>query len=245
MKRIKKKRAPTSLTQWIQNQNGVNCTFDNWETALKNEVKESLLDEQGYLCCYTGKRIDMDSSHIEHLKPQSLSEQNRQQGIADEDDIDYRNLLAAYPKKLVERNKITGEKREIKCQFGAQARNNDELPITPLQENCERRFLFDEFGNIDPANNNDIDAETTITLLNLRHKDLIDGRKAVFDGILWNDDLTEAKVRETAENAMDEDGENRYKQYCFVLKKACELRLKILDKERKIRKYAGKPKRRK
>ena len=241
MKRIVKNAAPSSLTTWLHDQNGLNCSFKrDMTTALKDEVKQSLLDEQGYLCCYTGKRIEMETSHIEHLKPQTLSLR-----YGDHDDVNYQNMLAAYPKQLIEKDKETGKSKGVNCEFGAQIRGDKELLVTPLQENCEQKFSFDEFGDIFPAHENDDAAKTTIEVLKLQHKDLIAGRKAVIDGILLADYLTEAQVRTAAERAMERDGENRFKQFCFVLKIACDLRLKKFRKERTRRKYIRQSKKRK
>ncbi|MBK7994613.1 MAG: hypothetical protein IPK14_14885 [Blastocatellia bacterium] len=73
-----------------QQKKGLSCSYDNMERSVKNVVHNSLIKEQGSICCYTGIRISVDSSHIEHLKPQTICVGN--------EDVEYNNLLAAYPR---------------------------------------------------------------------------------------------------------------------------------------------------
>jgi uncharacterized protein (TIGR02646 family) len=57
------------------------------DTYSKAELRKSLLEDQGYICCYCGKRIENDSrTPIEHLNPKSIYK-NRT--------YDYINLLAS------------------------------------------------------------------------------------------------------------------------------------------------------
>ena len=50
---------------------GAECGLQNPE---KRELHEALIQEQGDICCYCGMRITRESSHIEHLKPQSSTD---------------------------------------------------------------------------------------------------------------------------------------------------------------------------
>ena len=69
MRRIRKTHPPASLRQWINtNKTLPNFNYDALPGAVKNDLKERLLSEQGFLCAYTGLGIE-DNSHIEHLKP--------------------------------------------------------------------------------------------------------------------------------------------------------------------------------
>ena len=75
MKKIVKNREPNSLTRH-RSQRG---NFDNLPTNDKNELRDSLLREQGYICCYCMKRIpekndlnlDEHGCKIEHFKCQN------------------------------------------------------------------------------------------------------------------------------------------------------------------------------
>jgi len=77
MKYIRKGNPPGELEIWFKKQpigeDGIriNCTYkDGMRTEVKEAIKKRLLRDQGWLCCYTGLRIEMESTHIEHLKPQ-------------------------------------------------------------------------------------------------------------------------------------------------------------------------------
>lgn len=247
MKYIIKHEPPPSLIKWYGNEKGLNRSYKkgSLDAEVLKDLRDGLLDEQGYICCYTGKRIDINSSHIEHIKPQTVSRSNRRKGIEDYDDVKYQNMLAAYPLKLFETDAKTGKTKRIKCEFGAEARDDKELPITPLQKNCEERFAFDAFGDISPANDADTAAEETIKLLNLRHKDLIRERQAVIKAVLSQTNLTEVQARRAVENALERDGENRFKPFCLVLRFACELRLRKIERNQKAKKYAQQAQKRK
>lgn len=73
MKFIKKKeREPQRFTDWKALSN------EEWQPAyhelsgrVKKDVVDSLLDEQGSLCCYCGQQISASTSHVEHFRPQS------------------------------------------------------------------------------------------------------------------------------------------------------------------------------
>ena len=74
MKYISKGSPPRELQEWFDGQpvvdgQRINCGYNDMPSNVKNAVKERLLDEQGGLCCYTGVQINLQNSHIEHLKP--------------------------------------------------------------------------------------------------------------------------------------------------------------------------------
>lgn len=239
MKHIVKKNPPPSLIKWYGNEKGLNRAYKkgSLDATILEDIRKNLLNEQGYLCCYTCKRIDLNSSHIEHIKPQTVSRHNRKNGIEDYDDVKYRNMLAAYPLRAFETDQKTGKEKHIKCKFGAEARDDKKLPIIPLQKNCEQRFSYNALGNIYPTNKKDVDARMTIELLKLDHEDLIRERKAVFRAVLSQTGLNENQAKKAVENALDRDEENRFKPFCLVLKFACELRLKKIERDGRERTF--------
>ena len=92
-------RIPTSFTNWVDDPvNRVSEKIGNpevtgtelWNTlrgSTKKKLREALLEDQGYICCYCGKRIkDDDNTRIEHLKPKSNHKHLT---------FDYANLLAS------------------------------------------------------------------------------------------------------------------------------------------------------
>ena len=73
MKYIKKKATPAELIAYRSTSGA------NYKDLIKNHsdiadiVRLSLADEQGYICCYCGRKIDgIEHTRIEHIFPKSL-----------------------------------------------------------------------------------------------------------------------------------------------------------------------------
>lgn len=221
MKYIRKSGTPSELIQWLK-------TPPNEETGEVNDLSyeamrddpivypailSSLLEEQGFLCGYTGLRIDVDKAHIEHLKPQSLSKKNREAGIDDTDDVSYQNMVAAFPK-------------QGRCDFGAFVKDDwyDEREfISPLDEACERRIKFTFSGKVKPVNENDTGAETTIKKLNLNNDLLVNYRKQAIKVALFHKNKPKSKGQlQTIERSYCErpSPTEKFKAFCFVIQHA-------------------------
>jgi uncharacterized protein (TIGR02646 family) len=182
---------------------------------LRQEIKLSLIQEQGYLCCYTGRRIDPQNAHIEHLKPQEI--------CVDHEDTAYSNLLAAYPSDHVDHE----------CAYGAHHKKNwyhSILFVHPLRPDCERRFRYRDNGSIGPVNPDDAGAKETICHLNLNDKELQNLRRTAIDAALYEDNLSKGQVSRlmAAMDLLDSNGQ--YREFCFVIKQACERYLKRFEK---------------
>ncbi len=119
--------------------------------AEKNEVKDSLMKEQGYICCYCERRLTDDDSHIEHFTPQSNNAV---------DTLDYTNMLCSCQDKL---------KKGVPRYCGISKDNwfDENLLISPLDSNCEGRFAYTGDGKIQPADEFDAAAIKTIEKLGL------------------------------------------------------------------------------
>lgn len=215
MKRITKKQPPQELIAWTHsnkiNEDGsaASWNYDSMEAPLKEVVKQSLIEEQGGLCCYTGLRITKTTSHIEHLKPQEKCENH--------EDTEYANLLAAYPSP--------NPKQE--CTFGAVHKKNwyaPDLFIDPLRADCEIRLRYRDSGEVVPDKLNDTAAMETIKRLNLNDKELVLKRKQAIAGML-NDGLTKGQATRIIAK-MDSKVNGMYYEFCFVIKQACSRYLK-------------------
>ncbi|MDF5728863.1 MAG: TIGR02646 family protein [Rhizonema sp. PD38] len=86
MKHIKKSQEPSSLTQWKQKLGSRTPDWKSFSQPVKNEVYQSLLQEQGYICCYCSRPISRQNCHIEHFKPKSVYRNLT---------FDYTNLIAS------------------------------------------------------------------------------------------------------------------------------------------------------
>ena len=242
MKRIIKQSPPRSLKTWFDStpigDNGIryNCDYKkSLPTEVKHEIQESLLAEQGHLCCYTGIRITLDQSHIEHFKPQSESRNSRSNAIEDYDDTSYTNMFAAYPRDDLEKD----------YTFGAKKRGNQLLPISPLDFNCEQRFRFTLFGKVEPASASDTEARVTIDILALDHESLNDMRKQAIEEALYrkNRPLSEKQLESLIGSYCEADTHsNQMRPFCFVIQQAAQDLLDRLKKKRDKKKYRKKSK---
>jgi uncharacterized protein (TIGR02646 family) len=214
MKLINKKKPPQSLIAWIHGKKGeinTHWDYDDMRPEVKQEVKLNLIQEQGYLCCYTGRRIGLANSHIEHLKPQDLCKNH--------EDTEYNNLLAAYPSDRVDHE----------CPYGAHHKKNWFNPylfIHPLRPDCEKRFRFRDNGTMGPINPDDEGAKETIFHLNLNDHELQNLRRTVIHAALYEDNLSKGQVSRLMAAMDQQDNNGQYREFCFVIKQACERYLK-------------------
>lgn len=227
MKHIIKGSTPAELRRWFDGQlidgKRINCSYaKDLPGEVKQIIKQRLLEEQGYLCCYTGIRIDENSSHIEHFKPQALCN--------DHEDVDYNNLLAAYPK---------GE-----CSFGARARKDKELFVSPLRGDCESRFKYDELGQIKASSDDDNEAKETIVRLNLDDRferdgkvfagPLTDMRKRAIQSALYRGKypLSKKQLNYVIESYCQRGKDNRFRPFCFIIQHAAVRLLRQVERDR-------------
>ncbi len=178
MKYIEKGSEPQELTYWKS------LASDDWQpeyrsmgSQLKTKVKTALMQEQGYLCCYCERRLTDEDSHIEHFNPQTNDEV---------DPLDYSNMLCSCQNRLKKGEPHHCGNLKGKC-FDA------ELLISPLDPDCENRFLYMADGKIKPLERGDRAADTTITKFGLNIPKLNDlRRKAIepfIDEVLSDEDL--------------------------------------------------------
>lgn len=79
---ILKNREPQSFTTYRLTQD---ASYANIPSTVKDDLKKSLLEEQGYLCAYCMSRISLEKMKIEHFLPQS---------VYPSEALEYSNLLA-------------------------------------------------------------------------------------------------------------------------------------------------------
>lgn len=222
MRKIEKHAEPVELTQWRAanqtdpNGGGINYGYDllRQSPEVVNRLVDSLLAEQGWLCAYTGRRIDRSSAHVEHVVAQSHCERGQ--------DVAYDNMMACWP----EPNGPHG-------QFGAHAKGSWPCPaeagqfVSPLRNGCESRFVFNQRGEIKAAAAADRAAVETIQKLELDHKLLTALRRSEIESVLGTMrslTLKEARQRlrsvEAAEAALTGGAEVKLDPYCFALRQA-------------------------
>ena len=233
MRQIQKHPEPKSLTEWrARFQNDVNFGYGLLPPAMRAPVIESLLSEQGGLCAYTGRRIERDSCHIEHIKPQCH--------CARGEDVDYHNLVACHPAPN------TGQ-----APYGAHPKQDWPSPadrsqfISPLDDHCEKRFRFSLRGEIESAQTNDLAAKTTIGKLRLDHPELVRLRKEAIDATLQmfgrgpaSLSLKDARRRLTQFEQM-ESSTLPLEPFCFALKQALRKHIIRVEAIRESKRRGG------
>lgn len=228
MRKIEKRAEPVELTGWrAANQaapggGGINFGYDQLRQspAVVNRLMDSLLAEQGGLCAYTGRRIDRDSSHVEHLVAQSHCERGQ--------DVAYDNMVACWPQPNGPRGQYGAHPKEDWPAPGQEAQF-----VSPLSTGCEARFQFTQRGEIKTA---DAAAAETVKRLKLDHHLLTALRRAEIDSVLGatrNLPIKRARSRlraiEAAEATVNAGGNTILDPYCFALKQALRKYIRSLE----------------
>ncbi len=203
MKFIKKSEEPEWFKNWKKHH-----SKDKWDDfrGNKNRLKKTLLEEQGYICCYCQKRVELFSSHIEHLKPQSKHPNEI---------FNYKNLLASCYGEL-----DNGSKPIFKhC---GHAKDDEELPVSPRDIDCENYFVFDKLGEIFPNQSlEDIDiafASKAIILLELNCRYLVRRRKILIDELGLDEfDYSKDELGKLIATFNIRDKEDRFEPFCSAI----------------------------
>ena len=167
MKYIQKSAPPESLEAYKKIDG---ACFNEMPPDIKEELRACLIAEQGGICCYCGKRILPDwHSVIEHLLPKGLKQYQH---------LQYSNLLCSCDGGESDRTGKTKAQKRVFPPYCDSKKNNQVIKITPLDENCEGCFLYDDEGHIYGRT---AEAEETIEILGLDCSTLVNLRKAAID----------------------------------------------------------------
>ena len=72
MKQITKSTEPPEFADWKSvDKMAHRPNWNRVSSELKTVIHESLMREQGFICCYCESRIAMDDSHVEHFRPRT------------------------------------------------------------------------------------------------------------------------------------------------------------------------------
>ena len=197
MKYIRKSKEPDSLTQ---HRSKFHSDYDNYNE--KADLREALLKEQGYICCYCMQRIDVGKMKIEHRLPQSKYPNEQ---------LNYRNILGA----------CTGNEGQPKHLQHCDTRKGDEIiTINPTSENCESWIKFGSSGEIS-SDNEQISKDLNETL-NLNMESLVKNRKTVLDEAIqsfqkkhagqWTKEILAREI-----NRWSSADHGAYKPYCQIV----------------------------
>ena len=232
MKYIEKTGCPHAYSRWCTAVAGTNQS--DWRdvpSAQKGRILAAMIAEQGGLCAYTMRRIDENSSHVEHIKPQGRCREDLSGS-----DLDYTNLVACFPR----------DGMKAPYRYGAQRKDNwwdnDGAEfVSPLRPVCERVFRFRLDGEIEPIHNR-TEARTTIAVLGLDHRSLTEDRKRVIEEFIYgptrDDPMSSAAARRARDTICDRNGNSRFYEFCVALRAALEEHLAALKKLRQRGRYA-------
>lgn len=96
MKYIKKGDSPAKFEQWkidFKDRTGREPVYLDLKGSIKRDLKETLLKEQGYICCYCMCRIAAYDSHIEHFIARSEAKDRPYSVVVQDAELGYENLL--------------------------------------------------------------------------------------------------------------------------------------------------------
>jgi uncharacterized protein (TIGR02646 family) len=197
MKYIAKGQEPATFTRWKNLRNSDwTPTYEALRGNEKRVVMEALKKEQGHLCCYCERRLELNDSHIEHLKPQG-------ENLFPENQLDYDNLLCSCQRE-VER----GE--PIHCGNSKGSWYNDHLLISPLSADCEAKFKYTFDGYIKPATDDDVAASKTIDKLKLNIDKINTLRRKAIEPFI-DEELTETDLNNFTRRYLIDKAENEGK----------------------------------
>lgn len=178
---IKKGREPRRLETYRQKPGANYADLNNGEDNkdLKNEILESLLNEQGHLCAYCMRRIPerrklpygIPKVSIEHWYPQNPDTKNDiGQGL------DYRNMFA-----VCAGNRGCGDQRYLTCDA---KRGNKQLIVNPCSVDTLKSIGYYADGTI-YSSDNDINDDLNVKLnLNCKSISLPQTRLEVLNELL-------------------------------------------------------------
>ena len=182
MRYIKKQETPPVFTDWKAQANEDwqpywNSKTTNFRNPQKEIVHQSLLKEQGYICCYCQRQINLNNSHIEHFKP-------KDENCYPELSLEYSNFLASCQKEKDDKAQNYQE-NPVHCGHLKGNWYDENLTISPLQEDCNEYFTYTAFGDILPSEDDEKkeSAKITIEKLGLNIPKLKSERRAVIEGL--------------------------------------------------------------
>ncbi len=200
MKFIHKKNSPEEFEKWKKRKHCTKAKLEALEskdrlerkkttiwknftkkTGVRNSVKTSLTEEQGYICCYCLEKIEIDKkTTIEHIKSRS----NYPCEMFDYDT----NMVACCDGGEGERR----SENAVPKYCGASKRDRD-IPINPLMADCEIFFKYQiDTGQILSQKNSHGQIQSMIdNTLNLNNSVLLNRRKAETDGFIYQNGVSE------------------------------------------------------
>jgi len=215
MKQIIKITEPQSLIQHRANQPAF---YEGLPLQTKDELRQNLLLEQGYICCYCLKRIPEKVEKDGRISYDMKVEHYQSQYGFPLLQLSYTNLFGA----------CTGNEGKPKKLQTCDTRKGDEILTINLltnAPNCETLFKYNAEGEISSVDNDkDINRQLN-EILNLNMQTLKDGRRQVYlevqkkveaESRLLKTGQLKLKYFETERQKWITKNENKHKPFCMV-----------------------------
>lgn len=231
MKHIVKEKSPLEFEDWkIKNQLtesdlASKKKLDNdkaeiWKkftkkTAVRNKVKEYLLIEQGFICCYCQQRVELnEKTTIEHFEARKKYPSKM---------FNYENIFACCDGGQGERTKQEN-KTEIIPKYCGHAKENETLSINPLDDNCESHFRYSfNFDFDDPeVQIEDLspEAKDAIQKLNLDIQKLRSARGKAIVELIYdenNEIISDEEIEILFSIIKQKSEDKKFRPFCVVL----------------------------
>jgi len=168
MKKISKNQEPNSLVEHRSNQAS---SFNNIPAQTKFDLRESLINEQGFICCYCMRRIRLaDLGEVQRTKIEHFACQSEHPDL----ELNYRNLLLSC---------MGGEGEQKHLQTCDTYKKDKALSINPTDNhrNIEELIKYNAYGEIysdDHQLNRELDE-----VLNLNNQVLRNNRRVQYESI--------------------------------------------------------------
>jgi len=174
--------------------------FDTSPTKVKDDLRDSLLEEQGCICCYCMERVEFRNSKIEHFQPRSLFREQQ---------LDYTNLFVAC---------LGGQGKSKKEQHCDTQKANEPLQYINLLSNIEKDVAYGKDGSIF-SNNGYINKELD-EVLNLNHISLKNNREEALKQLMI--DLKKlgfsiSNLKSTLKKYQTKNSKGKYRPYCQMI----------------------------
>ena len=175
-----KSSAPATLTDWLELANADwQPTWGTFSGAPKQGTHEALLNEQGGVCVYCGKRLSLDrsDSHIEHFRPQTAYNSVTPPDLT----LDYHNLvISCGPNNFpVGHN----DRKPVICGEAKDGWFDEAQHVNPTDPACPERFTYGLSGSVFASEPDDGAANRMIEVLRLNDESLVYERSVLLSGV--------------------------------------------------------------
>lgn len=191
-------------------------SFDNIPPQVLKGLIEALLQDQGYLCCYTMDEITPETAELVHFYPYKYFE-----GY----DLDYENMYVAMRQP---------ESLPPKYRVGQACKGEAVIPNYLSDIRCSNYFRYNTLGEMLPAgtfrtvkkcrdNFRRLTPEQqtvfcTIELLNLNAEQLKQQRKTILTQVTnAARKMTKGQIKQVLLAMQQKDKEGKYRRFCDVM----------------------------